>query len=202
MSRTLRIGLTGGIGTGKSTVAQILVRRGAALVDTDAIARTLTAPGGAALPALRDAFGPDVFTADGALDRARMRDLAFGDAAQRARLESILHPLIGSEAMRQGQSGNAPVIVYDVPLMTPDSRWRARVDAVLVVDCEEETQVERVLRRPGWERATVERVMRQQLSREQRRGLADAVIYNDALTLDELEREVDAVWQQWVEATL
>ena len=202
MSRTLRIGLTGGIGAGKSTVAQILVRRGAALVDTDAIARTLTAPGGAALPALRDAFGPDVFTADGALDRARMRDLAFGDAAQRARLESILHPLIGSEAMRQGQSGNAPVIVYDVPLMTPDSRWRARVDAVLVVDCEEETQVERVLRRPGWERATVERVMRQQLSREQRRGLADAVIYNDALTLDELEREVDAVWQQWVEATL
>jgi dephospho-CoA kinase len=195
----LRIGLTGGIGSGKSTVAAMLVQRGALLVDTDAISRSLTAPRGAALPAIAEAFGADIIGADGALDRDRMRALAFGDAAHRRRLESVLHPLIGAEAQRQAEAGaGRPAIVFDVPLLTESLHWRARVDRVLVVDCGEATQIERVVQRAGWTREAVQAVIAQQAMRPARRAIADAVIFNDGLSLAELEAAVAQLYTRWV----
>ena len=195
--KPLHIGLTGGIGSGKSTVATILVACGAVLVDTDAIAHALTAPGGAALPALSSEFGPGIIGADGAMDRARMRALAFGDASARRRLESILHPMIGDEARRQaGLAGSRPV-VFDVPLLSASSPWRQRVERLLVVDCTEETQVQRVMQRSGWSAEQVQRVMAQQTPRAARRAIADAVIFNDGIALDVLRFQVQALWHHW-----
>ena len=191
------IGLTGGIGSGKSTVAALLVAQGAHLVDTDAIARSLTAPGGGAMPAVAQAFGPAFVAPDGALDRARMRALAFADAGAKARLEAILHPLIGAEASRQAASAGGRPVVFDVPLLTPGSAWRARVARVLVVDCSEDTQAARVAARPGWDEALARSVIAQQIPRAQRRALADAVIHNDGLTLEALGAEVQALWSLW-----
>jgi dephospho-CoA kinase len=195
-----RIGLTGGIGSGKSTVARCLVDCGAWLVDTDAIARQLTQPDGAAMPALRLAFGAEAVAADGALDREHMRRLAFADAAVKAKLEAVLHPLIGEEAARQaaqGEAAGAPALVFDVPLLTESRHWRARVDRVLVVDCDEATQAERVARRPGWTLQAAQSVIAHQASRAQRRAIADAVIFNDQLSLAELQAEVQALWRLW-----
>ncbi len=192
-----RIGLTGGIGSGKSTVARTLVACGATLVDTDAIARALTAPGGAALPALAAAFGPDIVGADGALDRDRMRALAFGDAAAKARLEGVLHPMIGAEAQRQAAAAGGRPIVFDVPLLTESAHWRARVERILVVDCREDTQVARVVARNGWADEAVRRVIAQQAPRAARRAIADAVIFNDGIGPDALEAEVRSLWALW-----
>jgi dephospho-CoA kinase len=193
----LRIGLTGGIGSGKSTVATMLVACGAVLVDTDAIAHALTDPGGAALPELAREFGPDIVARDGSMDRARMRSLAFGDVSARRRLESILHPMIGDEAQRQASlAGSAPV-VFDVPLLSASSPWRQRVERLLVIDCREETQVQRVMQRSGWPADQVQRVMAQQTPRTVRRAMADALIFNDGLSLDALQAQVQALWQHW-----
>jgi dephospho-CoA kinase len=191
------IGLTGGIGSGKSTVAQILVACGAYLVDTDAIARTITQPGGLAIAALVAAFGADMLTPEGALDRDRMRALAFGDAASKARLEAVLHPLIGREAHRQADQAAGRPVVFDVPLLTESSHWRARVQRVLVVDCEEATQIARVATRPGWTVQAAESVVALQASRAARRAIADAVICNQAISLPQLEAEVRVLWQIW-----
>ena len=193
----LRIGLTGGIGSGKSTVGGLLARHGATLVDTDLIARELTLPGGAAIPAIVTAFGADLIDACGALDRARMRDLVFADASAKRRLEAILHPLIGLETQRQAAASAAPVVVFDVPLLVESGRWRALVDKGLVVDCVEATQIERVVARSGWTREAVQAVIDQQASRAQRRAAADAVICNDAIPLAELTAQVGALWQRW-----
>lgn len=191
------IGLTGGIGSGKSTVAQMLVACGARLVDTDAIARSLTQPGGAAMPALAAEFGPDAVAADGALDREHMRRLVFADAGAKLRLEAVLHPLIGAEARQQAaRAGDTPV-VFDVPLLTESSHWRARVARILVVDCGEATQLARVARRPGWSEDAARAVIAQQAPRSRRRAIADAVIHNDGLTLAQLEAEVRALWSIW-----
>jgi dephospho-CoA kinase len=196
--KPLHIGLTGGIGSGKSTVATMLVARGAVLVDTDAIAHALTARRGLALPSLAREFGPGIVGADGAMDRARMRSLAFGDASARRRLESILHPMIGKEAQRQaGLAGGRPV-VFDVPLLSAASPWRQRVDRLLVVDCLEGTQVQRVMQRSGWSADQVQRVMEHQTPRAARRTIADAVIFNDGLALDALNAQVTALWQHWI----
>ncbi len=193
------IGLTGGIGSGKSTVASMLVSRGAVLVDTDAIARTLTAPGGAAIAALARQFGAGIVGTDGALDRDRMRELAFGNADAKSRLEAVLHPMIGAEATRQAAAASGRVVVFDVPLLAESRHWRSRVERVLVVDCDEATQRERVLRRPGWSVEAVARVMSQQAGRAQRRAIADAVVYNEGLTLETLAGQVHALWTLWHE---
>ena len=195
----MRIGLTGGIGSGKSTVAAMLVQRGLTLVDTDAIARHLTRPGGDAMPALRQAFGASVIDAEGGLARAGMRDLAFADASAKHRLEAILHPLIGSEAARQAHAAAGPV-VFDVPLLAEASHWRDRVERVLVVDCRESTQHARVMQRPGWTALAANAVIAQQASRAARRLCADAVIYNDDLSLEALAIEVDALCRCWLKA--
>jgi len=195
---SLRVGLTGGIGSGKSTVGQLLAAVGAALIDTDLIARQLTLPGGAAIDSIARTFGPQLIAADGALDRARMRDLVFGDAGAKQQLEAILHPLIGLETERQAAAAQgAPALVFDVPLLVESGRWRAKVDKVLVVDCSEATQVERVVRRSGWTREAVQAVIASQASRRQRRASADAVIFNDGITPDQLAADVRALWQRW-----
>jgi dephospho-CoA kinase len=191
------IGLTGGIGSGKSTVAALLVELGAHLVDTDAIARSLTAPGGGAMPAVEQVFGPDFVAPDGALDRARMRERAFADAGAKAQLEALLHPLIGAEAQRQAALAAGRPVVFDVPLLTPTSAWRARVARILVVDCSEAAQAHRVAQRPGWSDALARSVIAQQLPRAQRRALADAVIHNDGIGLDALRAEAQALWHLW-----
>ena len=198
LQRPVAVGLTGGIGSGKSTVAGLLVAQGACLVDTDAIARALTLPGGAAMPAVTDAFGAGAVAADGALHRAFMRQLVFQDPAAKLRLEAILHPMIGAEARRQANAAGDRPVVFDVPLLTESSHWRARVQRVLVVDCSEDTQAARVAARPGWDEAAARRVIAQQAPRATRRAIADAVIHNDGLSLDELRVAVRALWRQWL----
>lgn len=193
-----RLGLTGGIGSGKSTVAQVLVDCGALLVDTDAISRSLTAQGGAGIDAIRQRFGPEFIDAAGALDRARMRELVFRDPAAKQSLEQLLHPLIGDETLREAaRASRGQMVVFDVPLLVESGRWRARVDAVLVVDCAPAVQVERVMARSGLAREEVERIITSQASRAERRAAADAVICNEGVSLVQLESEVRALWSLW-----
>lgn len=186
----MRIGLTGGIGSGKSTVAALLLRHGAALVDTDAIARRLAAPGGAAIDAIRLAFGDGALDAAGGLDRARMRERVFAEPGARQRLEAILHPLIGAESEREAAAASGRTIVFDVPLLVESGRWRRQVERVWVVDCRTETQLERVLQRPGWSRDAALGAIASQATRATRRAAADAVLYNDGITLAELEGQI------------
>lgn len=193
----MRVGLTGGIGSGKSTVAGFLREAGAAIVDTDAISRALTLPGGAAMPAIAEQFGAEFVTADGALDRDRMRALAFSDAAAKRRLEAILHPLITAEALAQAEAARAPLVVFDVPLLVESGRWRPRVARVLVVDCTVDTQRARVLQRPGWTHERVEGALAAQATREARRAAADAVILNEGLPLAALRSEVVSLAARW-----
>jgi dephospho-CoA kinase len=196
-SAFLDIGLTGGIGSGKSTVASMLVSFGAALIDTDAIARSLTGPGGAALPALAREFGAAIVAADGSLDRSAMRSLVFADPAQRHRLEALLHPMIGAEAERQAEAAHSAIRVFDVPLLAESGRWRGRVNRVLVIDCSIETQLERASARPGWTRETAAAVIASQASRVARRAVADAVIHNEGIDLPELQAHTEALWRLW-----
>ncbi|NRF71910.1 dephospho-CoA kinase [Aquincola sp. S2] len=193
----LRIGLTGGIGSGKSTVAAIWVSLGATLIDTDAIAHALTGPGGAAMPDLRREFGDDIEQQpEGGLHRARMRALAFSQPPARQRLEALLHPLIGAEAQRQAEATTGAV-VFDVPLLTESRHWRARCQRIAVVDCSEPTQVERVVARAGWHEQQVRQIIGQQASRSARRAIADAVIHNDGLSLDQLQQHATQLWRRW-----
>lgn len=178
--RALRVGLTGGIGSGKSTVAAMLADCGAAVIDSDAIARQVTAPGGAAMDRLARQFGTRFITPEGGLNRDAMRALVFADAGAKKQLEAIVHPLVGEETDRQAARAASACIVFDVPLLVESGRWRQRVDQVLVVDCSEATQVSRVMARNGWTREAVERVMAGQASRDQRLAAADICIYNDA----------------------
>jgi len=197
----MKLGLTGGIGSGKSAVAARLQHRGAHLVDADALSRALTAPAGAALPAIRATWGPEMLDERGALDRGRMRARVFADAAEKARLESILHPLIAQavwEGVRQAQAADpGGLIVMDIPLLAESTHWWPRLDAVLVIDCQEETQVRRVVARSGLTREQVRAIMAQQASRAARRAIADHIICNDGADLQVLHDEVDAWWQAW-----
>ena len=191
----LRIGLTGGIGSGKSTVGAMLASLDAVVIDTDLIARRLTVTGGAAIDAIRAAFGADFIDPSGALDRPRMRQAAFDDPATRTRLEAILHPLIGVEVEREAELASAtPVLVFDVPLLVESGRWRSRVDAVWVVDCDEAVQIARVAARAGWSEEAARAVIAQQAARPTRRAAADAVIHNQGISLAELAAEVHSLW--------
>jgi dephospho-CoA kinase len=172
------VGLTGGIGSGKSAAADCFAAHGAAVVDTDAIAHELTAPGGAAMPALRAAFGDDIATPAGALDRARMRQLAFADSAVRARLEGILHPHIRTLADARCQAAASPYVILAVPLLVESGGYRERCDRIAVVDCAEAVQVARVMARNGIGEADVRAIMAAQATRAQRLAAADDVIDN------------------------
>ena len=194
----LRIGLTGGIGSGKSTVARLLAGHGAKVVDTDGISRGLTQAGGAAMPALREAFGDGVIGLDGGLDRDQMRRLAFADGTARSKLEAILHPMISAEAQREAAAAtDAAVIVFDIPLLVESGRWRDSVHRVLVVDCSESTQVARVVARSGWTADSVKAVMAAQATRERRNSIANDVVVNDGISQADLARRVEALWKAW-----
>ncbi len=193
MRGVTRLGLTGGIGSGKSTVAGMLAVHGAAIIDADAISRQTTTTGGHAIDAIRQTFGPEFITAEGALDRERMRALVFSDPMARQRLEQIVHPLVGQETRRQAQIAIAAghrCIVFDIPLLVESAHWRTRLDQVLVLDCRPETQIARVMQRSGLSRSEVQSILAQQASRTLRLQAADHVICNDGLGLPELARLV------------
>ena len=186
----MRIGLTGGIGSGKSTVARVLTKCGAAVIDADAISRQLTAPGGLAIPAIASQFGNQFVTAEGAMNREMMRQLAFDDPVSRHRLESIIHPLVRDEVI--AQTGRAiaagrTCLVFDIPLLVESGRWRQEVDRVLVIDCSEATQIDRVTTRNNLTRETVQKIIAGQATRDQRRAAADICIYNDGVSLESLD---------------
>ena len=194
-----RVGLTGGIGSGKSTVCRMLRDLGAWVVDTDAIAHRLTAPGGRALPAIAAQFGAEVIADNGAMDRTRMRERVFADPAQRRALEAILHPMIGEDTRAEAAAApQGAIVVFDVPLLVESGRWRDQVDRILVVDCPVETQIARVMQRNGWTADAVQRIIDQQASRAQRLAVADDVIVNDGLELEELATEVQRIWSGWL----
>jgi dephospho-CoA kinase len=193
-ANAIRIGLTGGIGSGKSTVATFFRQVGAAVIDTDRIARDLTGPRGAAIELIAAAFGSSVIDGEGALDRSRMRAVVFADVPARKRLEAILHPMIATETERQAAAAASLVTIFDVPLLVESSRWPRLVHQIWVVDCEESTQVARVMMRSGWNELSVRGVMAQQATRRERRGRADTVIYNDGIDLPELFEHLDRIW--------
>lgn len=192
----LRLGLTGGIGSGKTTVAGFLRDHGAVVIDADAISRQVTAVGGLAIDAIRRSFGAEYIAPDGALDRARMRQASFSDVTARARLEAIIHPLVGQETTRQeaqAVAAGARCIVFDVPLLVESRRWRQRVDTVIVVDCPHEVQTERVMARSALTRDDVDRIIASQAPRLHRLHAADIVIFNAGQSMDQLAAQVEQV---------
>jgi len=199
----LKIGLTGGIGSGKSQVADWLAQAGAAIIDTDVIAHTLTGPQGAARPLILQAFGADVLRPDGALDRAAMREHVFHNAAARAQLEAILHPLIHQAVREQAalaqRQAQTPYILFVVPLLAENKgRWVPHLDRICVVDCPPETQVARVQARSGLTGEVIARIMAAQASRSERLALADDVIRNDGkVSLADLHAQVRTLHQKW-----
>jgi len=172
------VGLTGGIGSGKSTVADLFVAHGASLVDTDAIAHQLTAAGGLAMPAIVGAFGSDVADVNGALDRAAMRRLVFADAGARERLEAILHPMIRQVSAERCALAITPYVILAVPLLVESGDFRQRCDKIVVVDCTESVQISRVMARSALSEKEVRAILAAQASREQRLAAADDVIDN------------------------
>ncbi len=192
------VGLTGGIGSGKSAAAEEFARLGAAVIDTDAIAHELTRAGGAAIAGLRRALGEEYVDAAGAMDRAKVRALVFADAAAKARLEALLHPMIRAESERRIAASAAPYVVHVVPLLVESPDYRKRVQRVLVVDCPPRLQQERVRRRSGLADDEIERIIGAQTSRPARLAAADDVIDNSG-TLDALHKQVRALHQRYLE---
>jgi dephospho-CoA kinase len=192
---TLSVGLTGGIGSGKSLVADLFAAQGAAVIDTDQIAHQLTAAGGLAMPLIRQSFGDVFLTTEGALDRTRMRERVFTDAAARQQLEKILHPLIAQETEAAAQRSEGAYLMFVVPLLVESGRWVDRVDRVLVVDCPEAMQIARVQARNQFSVAQVEAIMATQVQRSERLAVAHDVIVNDgprdavAAAVERLHRE-------------
>ena len=195
----IRLGLTGGIGSGKSTVANILISSGATLIDADAISRATTAPDGSAMAAIAAQFGSEHVTRQGALNRDAMRQLVFANPLARLQLEAIIHPLVSRESERQAEQAllaGCRLLVFDIPLLVESMRWRQLLQRVLVVDCDEASQISRVVLRSNWTRKAVEKVITQQAARSQRRAAADFVIYNQGITLAELGEQVRHVVQR------
>ncbi|VXB42960.1 dephospho-CoA kinase [Massilia sp. 9I] len=186
------VGLTGGIGCGKSTVADMFAELGASVIDTDQIAHALTAPHGAAMPALLAEFGDGFATPDGALDRAKMRALVFTDDTARARLEAILHPRIREATAAAASIATGDYVIFVVPLLIESGTWRERVTRVLAIDCPEALQVARVMARSGISEDQVRAIMAAQVTREQRRAAADDIILNDD-GLDALRPQVEVL---------
>ena len=198
MTGTFAVGLTGGIGSGKSTVADLFAARGASIVDTDVIAHSLTAPGGAAMPAIVAAFGAEFADANGALDRTRMRTLVFSDAKAKATLEAILHPRIRAGALAAAEAATGDYVMYAVPLLVESGTWRDRVSRILAVDCREDVQIARVMARNNLSETQVRAIMAAQASRAERLAAADDVIDNNA-GLDALAPQIDRLHAQYLQ---
>ena len=191
------IGLTGGIGSGKSTVADLFAARGASIVDTDLIAHSLTAAGGLAIEPIRNAFGADFVQADGALNRAMMRETVFADPTKRHQLESILHPLIREQTIKSALEAQGSYVIFVVPLLVESGTWAKRVSRVLVVDCPEERQIERVMQRSGLPEEQVRAIMQTQATRAERLAAANDVVLNDG-DASALPSLVDALHQRYL----
>lgn len=191
------LGLTGGIGSGKSTVAHMLRELGATIVDADAISRATTAAGGSAIAAIRTVFGDDFVDSAGALNRAKMRELVFVDAAAKQKLEDITHPLIKQAMQDQIATATTPWVVLDLPLLAEAGSfdgWRPLLDAVWVVDCLKRTQIARVMARSQMPESQVRSIMANQASRAVRCAIADIVIHNEGLTFEALRQTVSRVF--------
>ena len=197
MSKPYVVGLTGGIGSGKSAAADEFARLGATVVDTDVIARDVTSAGGAAIPALRRLLGAEYFEASGAMDRAKVRERVFSDATAKKNLEAVLHPMIRAESERQIAASTGPYVIYVVPLLVESGNYRSRVQRVAVVDCPEEAQVERVRRRSQLPEDEVRRIIAAQVPRAQRRAAADDLIDNGG-TVDALHKRVRELHQSYL----
>lgn len=192
-AKHLLIGLTGGIGSGKSTVAALFAKLGARIVDSDELSHALTQSGGAAIAAIRDTFGGHFIDAAGALDRARMRELVFAHAAEKKRLEAILHPLILAQTRQLAEaSTSAPYTLVSVPLLFEAEGYRNWLRRTLIVDCPEEMQIERTMRRNGLDKSVVMAIISQQMARHERQKLADDIIHNES-DLPALSRQVEAL---------
>jgi len=195
-----RLGLTGGIGSGKTTVAGMLAEMGATVVDADAISRAATAPGGSAIAMLKIAFGTSMLAADGSLDREQMRTLIYSDPTAKVRLESIVHPLVGQEIARQAehaQARGATCIVFDIPLLVESRHWRSTLQRILVIDCSERTQIERVTARNRLDTGSVTKILAAQASRTERLDAADMVIFNDGVDMNALALQVHEIGTQF-----
>lgn len=194
---SFRVGLTGGIGSGKSTVASLFAELGVPVIDTDAISHQLTQAGGAAIPAIRAEFGGNYLDATGALDRAKMRQLVFTDDSAKLRLEKILHPLILTQAKSLAESSPAPYVLLVIPLLFETACYQDWLDHTVTVDCAEENQLARAASRDGLNEQTVRAIMARQLSRSQRLALANDVIYNDG-TLSALRLQVSQLHRRYL----
>lgn len=197
MSRnTPRIGLTGGIGSGKSTAAAMFADLGAYVIDADAISRSVTAPHGSAIPPIKSQFGASFIHTDGSLNREKMRDLIFTDVHAKQSLENIIHPLLKLEIQRQFETAElarSKLVVYDIPLLVESGYWRQVVDQVVVIDCSPQTQIDRVMARNSLLRQDVEKIIASQASRINRLKAADVIIFNERITVDQLRHEVSQV---------
>ena len=191
------IGLTGGIGSGKSTAADMFKELGAAVVDTDAISRELTAAGGGAMPEIREQYGPEFIAPDGSLDRERIRRLVFGNAESRKKLEAILHPMIRAESRARVAAARAPYVILVVPLLFESDAYLDLLKRVLVVDCSEERQIERATRRSRISVDEVRAIMESQMPRAARRARADDVIDNDG-GIKALRRQVGEIHSEYL----
>ena len=197
--RSIRVGVTGGIGSGKSTVAAILSQLKAIVIDADAISRRLTAGKGEALPQIKAIFGSKLLNENGGLNREKMREIVFNDSAAKDQLQRILHPLIQKEMLAQANfesNKGAACIVFDIPLLVESGVWRSLVDLVLVVDCTTNTQLNRIRARDGLSDTIVQTVMAAQVGRNERLNAADIVVFNDNCSLDQLGLNVQACAQK------
>jgi dephospho-CoA kinase len=200
VSQALRLGLTGGIGSGKSTVATLMAQHGAFVIDADAISRATTGPSGSAIDQLIAVFGPDILSPQGGMNREKMRHLAFNDFGIKSKLEAIVHPLVSEEISRQAQLADrtgAPCIVFDIPLLVESKHWRKTLDRVLVIDCSAATQISRVTARNGLSEPEVSKILNAQTSREVRLGAADLVVFNEGMTLELLAQHVQEIGTQF-----
>jgi dephospho-CoA kinase len=192
-----RIGLTGGIGSGKSTFGAMLSARGFALIDADAVSRELTGLGGLAIAKVRAAFGDSAIALDGSMDRSQMRTLVFSQPEARVRLETILHPLIRAsiaEKLASIKDKGEPLAILDIPLLVESSDWQGQLDGIIVVDCSQSRQLSRVMDRNGWTQAQTQAVIDAQASRQERLSVANWVIDNDSDDLSALQKQADA-WE-------
>jgi dephospho-CoA kinase len=199
MVNSALIGLTGGIGSGKSTVSKILHQLGAVIIDADAISKQLSSPKGSALPFLASAFGQEYINADGGLDREKMRTLAFNDPAAKEKLQKILHPLIRDEMMKQASEASSQgyfTIVFDIPLLVESAHWRPVFDKIVVVDCSEETQFIRIKKRNAWSADSIRNILNNQSSRKSRLSAADITLHNDEISLEQLTFQVQVLAKQ------
>ena len=202
MNQNLTIGrplviLTGGIATGKSTIAQRLRQHGVDVIDTDAIAHALTAPDGAALPELRKAFGNDIFKADGTLDRAALRDIVFNDPEQKTRLEQILHPMIRRQAIEAIAAATSPYVVADIPLFAETGFLREQADRVLVIDCPPDIQKQRLLARGNLPEELADLILQAQAPRDERLSLATEVLDNSG-SPEQRDEQLDQIHQRYL----